>query len=136
FGEPVTQHGIYINWEFLTEGEKWPLLKAATILDDITGGSQDTVVRFETLVTQPVSDNTEIQKLDYNAYYGNNSIYMNGIVKPTFIQVFDIKGRVVYSGIADNNITIDLSSEEDGFYIVNAIEIKTNKHFTQKLYKH
>lgn len=134
FGDPVEQEALYVNWEFLTTGEQWPILRAATILDNVAGG-QDTIVRFETLVTTSVGGNSQIidpfEVLSFHSY-----IKINSHENDLLVNIMDLQGRIVSNTfLHKTEEEVSLSDIESGLYIIHCEDLKTGNVISKKIYK-
>lgn len=135
FGDEITQEALYVSWEFLSEKDKWPVLRAATILNDIGTNNEDTVVRFEILTKKGVSVNNQLENVSLSILNFNQYLVIDGIENGR-VEVYNLAGQLVRSAAVNSfSFNYNLSSLESAIYILKVFDFKTGNTKSLKVYK-
>ncbi|MFY0673300.1 MAG: hypothetical protein JXQ87_07840 [Bacteroidia bacterium] len=96
-GDPFEQKGLYVNWEFLTEDEKWPLVKFSPINDDFGGGSNDTIMRVEVLFTDRPTARKQYEELKLNIQTRKNGLVIYNSDYQGQFECYGVDGKLHFS---------------------------------------
>jgi hypothetical protein len=113
-GDPFEQRGLYVNWEFLTEDEKWPLVKFSPINDDLGGGSNDTIMRVEVLFTDRPTSTIQMEKQQLNIKTVKNGVVVFNSDYDGIFECYGLDGKLHFSSKVE-------SDEQIAFRLPNGI---------------
>ncbi|MBI1185138.1 hypothetical protein GC194_12760 [bacterium] len=120
-GNPVKQRGVYVNWEFLSEKEHWPIPRAATLLNDLGTGNQDTVVRFEVLKGSTVDAQAMIVNQG-GLFINENGIQIDqNLIGNYILQLIDLTGRAIIKTNISSTVAFDTNSLK-GMYLAILVD--------------